>query len=434
MILYPHQEAGIEWLMQRPRAGLFDDQGLGKTAQAIVAAARLGLQRVLVIAPTVVTHNWQREIQAWSPTSRVQVIRTGRAMVERGPGWVVMPHALVLKDALRAQLADFDLVVLDEAQFFRKPSAQRTRLFFLGADAICRRAPRCWILTGTPMPNNPTELWPMLAGLAPDRLRVEQGSQRLLNYSAFRDRFCVTEPAFRGRGVRVVAAKNVPELRSRLLGFSLRRMKEQVLDLPPIRFGTVALTEEGPRSQALREADERLRGLDGEEMLQAMRDDVEFSTWRRLCAMAKVRPAAALLDAELRSHSRKVVIFCHHRDAVVELRSALHEFGTVAITGGDSPEARFATVNAFQTDARVRVCVAQIVAGGTGVTLTAASDVVFLEQSFVPGENLQAADRCHRIGQSKPVLVRFLSLAGSVDEVVVEVLARKTQMIREVLS
>ena len=437
MILYPHQETGVQWLLSHPRAGLFDDQGLGKTAQVIVAADRLQVDhgvaqprhRMLVIAPSVVVYNWASEMHRWSPQRRVQVVTTGRTEIDSKATAVIVPHALLLKPAIVSQLRGFEVTVLDEAHFLRNPNAKRTRAFFLGADAVCRRSPHCWALTGTPMPNNPTELWPMLAGLSPGRLR-DEATGKLMTYARFRDRFCVTVPSGYGNGLKVIGVQNAPDLRKRLQGFSLRRMKTDVLkSLPPIRFGTVVVDAD----DAAGLDEQKYRGLSGEALLEELKRGEAFSTWRRLCGLAKVPAAAELLRNDLEGGMRKVVVFAHHIEVIARLSELLAEFGVVSITGTTPPRVRSVAVTMFQNDPTIRVCLAQIVAGGVGVTLTAASDVVFVEQSFVPGENAQAADRCHRIGQTEPVLARFLALVGSVDEVLVDILLRKTEMQRQVL-
>ncbi len=429
--LYPFQVDGIDWLAKHLRAGLFDEQGLGKTIQALRAAANS--KRALFVVPTVVAHNWARELERWvgAEASAIQVLATGRDRIRAECRWIVVPHSLLLVPAIVAQLHGFNTTVLDEAHFFRNPTAKRTRAFFLGADAIARRSHHTWLLTGTPMPNHPGELWPMLAGIAPERLRETPGG-KLLGYRAFLERFCVLGHNPFGNKPKVVGVQNAAELRDRIQGFYLRRTKK-VLTLPPVRYGHVVLTADDACSDAMRKLEAKFGGLKGEELLDAMRRDADFSTWRHECGRLKATPAVDLLRSDFESGMRKVVVFAHHLDVIAALVDGLQDYGAVALVGSQCASERQASVDRFQNDPTVRVCVAQLTAGGVGVTLTAASDVVMVEQSFVPGDNLQCVDRCHRIGQGASLLVRFLSLAGSVDEIVAETLTRKTAMIAEVL-
>jgi SWI/SNF-related matrix-associated actin-dependent regulator 1 of chromatin subfamily A len=435
MQLYPHQEAAVQWLIDHNRCGLFDEQGLGKTISVIVAASRLKLKRVLVVCPTSVLHNWQREIERWDgrPALRTQVIQHGTATVAP-VHYTIMSHGMLLKPLIVKQLRGFDLIVLDEAHAMRNASAIRSRVFYLG-DALCRRTPRTWVLTGTPVPNNPSELWTMFAGLDPERLRLDG---KLMNSVQFRDRFCEIQVKRYGtRSKVVVTGLNklmLPELRERVKGFALRRLKSEALSLPAMRWSTITLTADAtPDTAGMRQA--MNPHVIDDVVLEAVRNEASFSEWRHACGRAKIEPACEMLENDLDSGMHKVVVFAHHRDVIEEVRARLFPiYGAQAITGATASRDRQLYVDLFQNDPQTRVLVCQLQAGGQGVTLTAAQDVVFIEQSFIPGENAQAADRCHRIGQTKPVLVRFLSLARSIDERLVEILARKSQMIKEVLQ
>ncbi len=426
--LYPYQLDGVRWLTEHRRGGLFDDQGLGKTVQALTALRQLSAARTLICAPAVALHNWKREVLLVDPTARVQVLRTGRDIVRGDATHVIVSHALFRMPKIDAQLHGFNALVIDEAQAFRNPYAKRSRRMFLGNDAMARRSPIVWALTGTPMPNDATNVWTMLAGIRPELVRdAETG--KLLSYAQWRDRFCVTVPSGFSNQLKVVGIKRAPELRSRVMAFGLRRLKSDVLqDLPPIRYSDVLLDS----STRVRETFDPLKITD--DTLDQLQADPSFAEWRHACGLAKVAPTIELLSDELREDpKRKVIVVAHHLDVIEQLVAGLGEFGCRSITGARSPQERYDAVNEFQTDPTTRVIVLQITAGGTAITLTAAQDVVFVEQSFVPGDNAQVADRAHRIGQRGSVHVRFLSLANSVDQIVGEILARKTAMIRQVL-
>lgn len=442
--LFAHQIAASQWLTpaNQGRFGLFDEPGLGKTAAAISAATSLdGRHRILVVAPVVVTHNWRREFHTWAPRLAVQVLGTGRDEISDFAQVVVVPHSLLIADKVFAQLVArrWSWLIVDEAHAFKNPQAKRTKkLYRLGAQlnlpALTTCAERTTVLTGTPMPNNPTELWTMLAGL--DRRRLADGN-RPMNWYQFRERFCVLERSpFTPDGVKVVGTQNVDELKQRLQGFALRRLKKDVLDLPPIRWGSMTVTAD-TIPKALRDIEAEITGgrtLPPEALLVALKDSAQFSTFRRLCGLAKAPAAAEVIASHLQDTGEKVVVFCHHREVGDILAQDLAQFGVARISGDQNAAARSEAVDRFQTDSTCRVAVCQIVAGGVGVTLTAAHTVFFVEQSFVPGENVQGADRCHRIGQRKPVQVIVLLLANSIDELVGDILTRKTQMIREILS
>jgi SWI/SNF-related matrix-associated actin-dependent regulator 1 of chromatin subfamily A len=438
-MLYRHQRDGAEWLASTPRAALLDDPGLGKTITAIVAADRARAHRMLVIAPTCVVWNWRREIEKWSPHRRVQVVTTGRTKLDPAADTIVTTHGLTLNGDLRGRLTarGFDVCVLDESHFFRGAAAKRAAHFYgrdyvLGLASACERV---WCLTGTPMPNDASDLWTMCHGLWPDVFAA--------GFHGFRGHYCKTTWSPWGDNVKVVGNRNVDELRAKLRGKVLRRRKEDALDLPPVRYETVTLRPEVMPQELKLVAGELDAGTvallnsadTAEDAFDLLGGSKVFAAFRRLCGLAKAEAAGELLSMELASGALpKVVVMAHHSDVVAALAHTLRAYGVRTITGATPAKTREEAVQAFQTDPSVRVIVCNIIAGGTGATLTAASELVFVEMSFVPGENAQAADRIRRIGQDSPCRVRFIALDGTLDEPLVGVLQRKSAMIREVLE
>lgn len=447
MELFPYQRRGAEWLTKTHRGGLFDEQGLGKTVQAIVAAVEVvegvsafDVPQTLVVVPAVVLYNWRREIARWAPRCSVQVIDNGNTSVDEFADFVVVTHALAAKPKLHRELMArrWAVLIVDEAQAFKTPTAGRTKALYgrkSRAEGLAGVSDRVWLLTGTPTPNDPSELWTHLAALAPDRIR-DDSTGRMMSFEDFRWRYCQLAPAEYGSGWKVVGAKNLDDLRRRLDGFALRRRLADELDLPPVFFGSTSLSDygltedEAHEFEAL-EAKFASRSAASIETLE-QNEDVAFATWARLCGLAKVGPSVELLDNFLHENpGEKLVVFAHHREVIERLTEGLAAFDPITITGSVSAKDRAARVERFQTDPNVRVAVCNLVAGGVGITLTAARRVFFVEMSFTPGTNAQAVSRCRRIGQTLPLLVQVLTLAGSVDEVRAEVLLRKTQMIRD---
>ncbi len=446
LTLYPYQETGADWLAARPRACLWDEMGLGKTITAIAAVDRVGAQTVLVICPAVVLHNWKREFGRWSSERRVQVITASAQSFDASASVVVVSENMIARVRTRSQILrrTWSVCVVDEAHNFRNGTTKRAKtLFALSSTAtqpITGCCERVWMLTGTPTPNNPLELWTMLRGLFPERIRKPSGQPA--GWQEFRSRYCTTRETM--YGTKVTGARNVDDLRRRLYGFTLRRLvKDYLPDLPPIRYEHLTVTPKKRSREliaatdtvlarcALHAAPTQHAALE----VMAASKDPEFATMRRLTGLCKVEPAVRLLRDELESGAlSKVVVFAHHRDVVEDLRLALEPFGAFAIHGGVAVRHRDAHITQFQTDPAVRVAVCQLTAAGVGITLTAAHEVVLVESSFVPGDNAQAVARCHRIGQTQPVRARFLALANSVDDLLVDAIRQKTTMISAVLG
>lgn len=431
MKMFPWQVAGVEWLHGKSRALLSDSMGMGKSITAICAAKKAGCRRILVIAPTVVAYNWENELRRWAPEWTVEVCASSsqmRTVQFDCLNVLIVTHTGTINGRIERELQrrEFDLIVVDEAHCFRNESAQRTRALY-GTGGLIHRAKRVWLLTGTPMPNHAGELWPMLRGLWPDRCPF--------NFEQFRDRFCEKRWDYHRNDWKIIGNKRetLPELKAMLNGIVLRRLKKDHLkDLPAIRWETVVLPA-GSAPKELVALDAGFEGYAVDEVLAMLQRHAEFAAWRRLCGLAKIEPATDLLAAELEGTAHKTVVFAHHLDVLAGIENGLG-VPTVKITGDVSAQDRTRLVTLFQNDPKTRVALCQITAAGVGITMTAAEEVVFVEQSWVPADNAQAADRCHRIGQTKPVRARFLALAGTVDQLVAEALARKTAAINEVLS
>lgn len=424
MALYRHQIDGVNFLSGRRRALLADEQGLGKTATAICAADQVGARKLLVLTPTVVASNWCDEIQRWSPGRATQLVRTSRTKFVSTT--VVLPHSLIAKQAIQVQIRNMkpDVVIVDEAHAFRTPTAQRTRAVFGHTHhyGVFYDAPKVWYLTGTPMLNNPSDLWGLIKDCAPEQIWLD-GPFRPMNYREFIAAFCTTRPNPFARGqVIVTGVRNAERLKSILSTFSLRRLKSDHLSLPPKIWGTVAL--EGvapPEAPAVDLSD-----------LDALRRSVSFAEYRRTCGIIKARVAASYITQELESEN-SLVVFAHHREAldVLQLELERNDVSVRRIDGATPTLQRGLHVADFQRGT-VRVMLCNIQAAGVGITLTASRRVVFLEQSWLPGENAQAADRCHRIGQTGVVSCTVLTLRGTADAEVDDALMRRTAMINAV--
>lgn len=425
MTLFPYQQQGAEFLATRRFAFLADGMGLGKTVQAIVACNIVRASRVLVVCPAVARTNWKREFDAWLPHQvELHISSYDKISMDRN-------HESLIGNKR------FDVVIFDEAHFLKNRAAKRTKRIY-GAQCantgIASIADRVWLLSGTPCPNHAAELWPHLRALWPELITKGEKPQ---NYTEFLLRYChVQQTPF---GPKVLGNKNKDELRAILSKIMLRRRAEDVLkDLPPMMWQSVAIEpehvlpdvvalEKDPAVACLKEA------ITADGVIEGA--NIALASLRRATGLAKAPLAARLVSEELENNAYdKIVVFAQHTDVIKLLVDSLAEFGVVSITGSTTNTLRQKAIDQFQADPRVRVFVGQLQACSTAITLHAANQVLFVEQSWTPAENAQAAKRCHRIGQSRPVFVRMLGLAKSLDEAVTRVLARKAQMIGELME
>lgn len=413
--LFPYQVEGARFLATAPTKGrlLADEPGLGKTAQAIAACRGLGATLVTVACPASVRENWHREFDRfWPEHPPIIVASYDRIVRDEKTDWIGIGGVRVL--------------ICDESHMLKTRDAKRTKAI-LGPGGLAERADHVLLLTGTPTPNHPAELWPALHALAPETIPGKSGKP--LAYWQFVAKYCKTRD--NGFGIEITGGKNLPELRERIAPFVLRRKKEDVLkDLPPIRFAELPFSSDfkmPPDVAALVPEVEAALEKDGVDGLKAIAQHV--ASLRRITGLAKVGPASEWIRDALDGGIEKLVVFAYHREVLQALcvDAARHNIGYACITGATTD--RQSEVDRFKNSGVCRVFFGQIQAAGTGINLTSASHLVLLESSWVPSDNEQAVMRINRIGQRRACLVYVASLAGSIDERIQRAVIRKLETI-----
>lgn len=452
--LYQYQKDGAAWLAGKKVALLADDMGLGKSAQAIRAADIIGARRVLVLCPAIARINWLREFEKFGSLRREFRILAGKK-ARPDPG-ISAVCSYDLAAGCIGENEFFDVLILDEAHYLKSLDAKRAKAV-LGKTGLVHRANRIWALTGTPMPNHPGELWPLLFTFC----------RTPLSYYPFIEKYCsfLNDSKPSGGMFQITGANKalIPELKELLAPIILRRKKEEVLkQLPPITFAhcyvepsDVEIEAQSSLIQYILPVDRRqelydqlekekvvvdtvlghvgVLGESGMKALEALAQSV--STLRKYLGLQKVKVVADMVTEELTNKAYdKVVIFAVHRDVIEGLRQRLRKFGAVTCYGNTDPKSRQQHVDSFQNNPKCKVFIGNIQAAGTAITLTAANQIVFIEQDWVPGNNAQAAMRCHRIGQERPVFVRVCCVEDSLDEKIASILKRKTLDIIEIFD
>jgi SWI/SNF-related matrix-associated actin-dependent regulator 1 of chromatin subfamily A len=441
MDLFDYQKQDAEWLASRRDALVASEMGTGKTATLIAGAARINAGYVLVVCPAIARSVWEREWSRWATTSWHVVRLNSEADISKKLKSVPLARTVVIAgydlfsrkergsaSAIRKallRLPQFDLIIADECHYLKNIGSNRTKEVFKLYDHTAR----FWAASGTPAPNHAGELFPLLSTCFPDAI----GN---MDKIAFEATYCNVKTMWiNGREIQTISgSKNTDSLRKLLVPHMVRRMKKDVLsDLPPMLFDTLPL--EGAVSQPGSVNETALLSLGDDDLLKALAaDKVHFATQRRATGLAKVTMCVEWIMEMLEPDpSKKIVVFAVHHDVIDRLMEMLKQLKPVKIDGRDGPNSRLASEDAFQKGG-ARVFVGQIQAAGTSLTLTASSEVLFVESDWVPGNNLQAASRCHRIGQTLPVTARHAVLAGSLDERIGEALARKEQELVEIFG
>jgi SWI/SNF-related matrix-associated actin-dependent regulator of chromatin subfamily A-like protein 1 len=426
--LFPHQVEGIAFLLKRRRAILADDMGLGKTRQTIIGlhVAEPG-GPYLVVCPASVRRNWAREIETALPGSSVHIIGGKSDDAPMGAEWIVVNYDILGAHAERLAKHPWRGIVFDEAHFIRNHQSQRSR----HSRAIVDSAddPVVYALTGTPLTNRPRDLFPLLQLC---------GHAMAKSFLSFAKRYC---DAYRSDyGWVTDGASNLAELATQLQGVMLRRTKDDVLELPPklrtwlsvdVPDGTAA-KEVSAVVQLLMQRGTLVQRARGGETADRARLLALLGKARLKLAAAKTSQTIELVQSAL-DQGEKVIVFSCYDEPVQRVAKHFGE-AAVLLTGATPTARRQSLVDRFQRDDGVRVFVANIIAGGVGLNLTAARQVVFNDLDWVPSNHWQAEDRAYRIGQTNTVHVTYVKAGGTVDDFVGTLLETKAAIIGAVVE
>ena len=300
--------------------------------------------------------------------------------------------------------------------------------------AIAAETPRRIYLTGTPI-DRPQDLWAILVQLDPHTWKPN-------GFHDFARRYCNAH--HNGFGWDTSGASNLEELQRVLRStVMVRRRKGDVLKELPAKTRTVIALAPAPEDVAaeqpylptIREDFTELEFVNDVRKLESTRRIrfEEMSKLRRSTAVRKIGKVVQFCKEQLESRE-KLILFAHHSKVVDELRAALSAYNPVVVKGSTSVAARQAAVDAFQADPKVKLFIGNIEAAGVGITLTAASAVVFAELDWRPSAMTQAEDRAHRIGQKDNVEVFHVVLDGSIDASVARMLIEKQGAIDKALD
>jgi SWI/SNF-related matrix-associated actin-dependent regulator of chromatin subfamily A-like protein 1 len=417
--LHPFQRAGVRYALARRRTFIADEQGLGKTVQALATIEADDAFPTVVVCPASMKLVWERETQHWLPHRSVAVLdgRTEATWTEktRAADIVVLNYDILDWHADTLAELQPQTLVLDESHYVKNPRAARTKAALELAERLPEGAMRL-ALTGTPILNRAEELVSQLRIIG--RLKDFGSGARLTR--------------------RFRAAGSDDRLHWNLRAHCyVRRTKKDVLpQLPAKRHDTVPVLLSNENDYRLAERDViawlqtlplDLRTIDAK-VAAALRAEqlVRLNNLRQLAARGKL-PTALAWIADFLESGEPIVVFAEH---VATQKAVLERFpNALHILGSDSSEARQRAVDGFQDPEGPQLIVCSLKAASQGITLTRASNVAFLELDWTPARHDQAEDRLHRIGQDSAVTAWYLLAPDTIDETMAELLQRKRSLI-----
>lgn len=439
--LYAHQREGIDFLLSCRSGILAFEQGLGKTLVAIEAFRGLcdrgDVRSLVVICPNSLKGNWRTELSRFAPELAVHTF-SGPAPRRRRELWESKADVYLISyetarneiTSIRALLLRFpSVLVLDESHYVKNWRS-------LNSIASRQLAPCTsyrWLLTGTPVTNSPEDIYPQMSLVA--------DPNPLGSYPSFIARF----------GERTLSEREHERLRSQIAPHILRRTKDECLDLPEKTFVDVRITLPAWQRRLYDDMRDRfvceVEGMTADEFrcfaptaLARVLRLSQLASNPRLLFPGDVREPGKFVEIDRMIEDlvvrggRKVILWSYYVGTVEELLRRCGHLGAVSIYGAVESESRIRIAEQFQTDPDTRVLVANPAAAGTGFTLTAATYAIYETLTWRYDLYAQSQDRNHRIGQESPVVYLRLIAEDTIEEAIVQALARKEAMARDLVG
>ncbi|XP_050239571.1 uncharacterized protein LOC126688785 isoform X3 [Quercus robur] len=439
--LLPFQRDGVRFVLQHGgRVLLADEMGLGKTLQAIAVSACIrDSWPVLILTPSSLRLHWASTIQQWLniPPSDILVVlsqcggsnRAGYTIVSSSTkGCIrldglfnIISYDVVPKLQNLLMASEFKVVIADESHFLKNAQAKRTT----ASVPVIKKAKYAILLSGTPALSRPIELFKQLEALYPDVYK---------NVHEYGNRYC------KGGIFGIYqGASNHEELHNLIKAtVMIRRLKKDVLtELPVKRRQQVFLELAEKDMKQINALFCELEVVKGKIKACQSKEEVDSLKFNQKNLINKIYTSSAeakipaVLDylGTVIEAGCKFLIFAHHQPMIDSIYQFLlkKKVGCIRIDGGTPAASRQALVTDFQEKDATRAAVLSIKAGGVGLTLTAASTVIFAELSWTPGDLIQAEDRAHRIGQVSAVNIYYLLANDTVDDIIWDVVQSKLE-------
>ena len=438
--LRPFQQRGVEYIVHHGGRGLIADaMGLGKTVQAIAIAHQYRSEwPVLVVCPVSLTFNWANEFMQWTdmPLTRIHTVAKQKSIPSTAD---VVLVSYTMLDQLEAIMAaggqdnaanPFKVVVLDESHMIKSIDAKRSML----AIRLCEKSQRCVLLSGTPTPSRPFEMYNQLRAIhGEDFMKMDHFAARYCN--VVRNRFAVdrTNNSY-GAEINFLIRHSM-----------IRRGKAEVeQELPPKMRIRHWLHLSPTAKQHLSRDVALLQKAVAEKGDGAFHFD-NYLTMRYDTAKAKASAVQAYVRDVLEGIKRdkdddgdrdKVILFAHHAEMMQALREQVEACGMdyVFVDGSVVSEEREKQLKWFREERKCQVAVLSMLSCGTGHNLTCASRVFFAELDWTPSNHLQCEDRVHRIGQKNDCCITYLVAEGTSDTIIWPMLDRKMAVTTSILD
>ncbi len=422
--LRPFQVEGVLYSIEKKKTFIADEMGLGKTLQAIATVHSLKAFPCLIVCPNTLKYNWRNEIQKWIPNNSyflftpTNIIGLSTGLVNENTDFHIINYEFLKNSIEDFQTIQYKSIIFDESHYLKNETAARTQL----CKKLTKSVEHIFLLTGTPVLNRPTELM--------SQLKIINKLHEFGGEDGFKRSFCLT-----GYGGKVIGVKDLDILNFRMReSCYIRRNKKDVLkDLPPKQREIIQLDIDNREEYEIAETSaiyelkneySKIGTIDGfledsqkRFMANAL---VRIEVLKHLSARGKLSSICDCITDFIES-GEKLVVFAHHIDIQKQLFKYFDEmksddFYPTSIFADQDILERQKNQDKFQSDEKCKLIILSLEVGGTGINLTSASNVAFVELGWNPAKHDQAEDRCHRIGQYDSVTAYYFIGNGTIDE------------------
>ena len=429
--LYPYQKIGVEFFINaNGRAILADEPGTGKSLQSLAYITHTEQRKSLIICPASVKYNWEAEVKKWTKLKSFVIdAKDGISNEEWNGSDIIIINYDILK-----KYFDFlvnkriDCCVCDEHHFMKNAGAVRTK----AAMAIVRQSTSLLMLSATPLMNRTIELYTALNLMDPEKWN---------DWYSYTKRYCNGHMG--DWGYECKGSSNLDKLKQEIDHYFIRRRKQDVLkDLPekvyikiPVKLDSKTQKEYNILENNLVEYLRDVKKKKNKEIAKSLQAEklIKIGELRQLTTKGKVGAVKELIDSILES-GEKAVIFSVYNEPIESLYESYKDL-SVILTGKQSSSEKNIAATTFQADPEKKLFFGGLKSAGVGLTLTSATNVIFLDFSWIPADHIQGEDRIHRIGSvSNSVNIYQLFSKDTIDEYMVGLLAEKRKIFDKIMD
>jgi SWI/SNF-related matrix-associated actin-dependent regulator of chromatin subfamily A-like protein 1 len=431
--LLPFQRVGVEFFINSGgRAMNSDPMGSGKSLQALAYVTTSGCKKTLIICPAIVKYNWKNEVNKWT-AMKPFVIDSGTTENEVALDVIKADVVVINYDILKKFFnlltsIEWENVILDEFHYCKDRRTARSKI----AKKIIIKIPHIMMLSGTPFLNRPVELFFPLTMLDPKTWN---------DYYSYTRRYCDGHPSRYGWDDR--GASNIAELQTRISPYFIRRTKKEILpDLPEKRFINLPIELDANTQREYTMAEEEfgkflinIKKKTKEETARSLQAEklVKLGALRQLTTVGKIDQTKEIIEGIIES-GEKVVVFSCYIESLERLHKEFKDI-SVLVTGKTGSKERNDIVIDFQNNKKIKIFFGGIISAGVGINLTAATNIIFMDYSWRPGDHAQAIDRIHRIGSTAShITIYQLYSKKTIDQYMFKLLEKKQLLFDQIID